>query len=690
MKANDATIQDFVGGPKKAFVIPPYQRNYAWGEDQCRELYEDIMRCAETGGSHYIGNVVYYFGEKSGGTFQELVLVDGQQRITTILLLLCALRDESSDEDFREDMNTYYLCNTRAEEAYRIRLKQTITDNDSFNAIIDGRDIPTPDSNVAKNYLFFRKKLMSCLYSHSVILNAVARLQLVDVNLQVDGQSTLNIVQTVFEKINSTGKRLSQADLIRNFLLIAPSVVKQNKWYRDYWRKIEENLSTDSISAFARDFLRMTDCDEVRESDTYRHFKEYVNNDMSGDKEQVLETLLRLSRSYAWIIHLNCTDKELNRELNMLHNLKSNDFAPLALYLLDRMYKGQLPELRRIIRLIVDFLLRMRIASPATGSGTTRSISFELIRKLSENEIDCTYGAILFELSNSPTPAGDFPDNDKFIKAMLSGFHYPYARELLLRLEEHETKNIDVPINEVTVEHLMPQTLSAWWRENLGGDMEAERIRLAYTNTIGNYAIVSKGYNSSMSNKPWPEKRKSLEKVQFTVTSTVAAVEIWNETSLQERGEDIAARAARAVTSPEPRERGYRTRESSESGVSTYPLLQGDDTLTGTALRAVKYKGERKDCTTWAKLLCVVGGFMFTENPSLFAEAVEEIVWYSKDKSAFKRPAQIPESPWFCCGGGYSGEHFRTVAAKLAEKMGCLENIQLEVLNHTGIDYSGD
>jgi hypothetical protein len=221
----------------------------------------------------------------------------------------------------------------------------------------------------------------------------------------------------------------------------------------------------------------------------------------------VLKTLLRLSRCYAWIIHLNCPDKELNRELNMLRNLKSNDFAPLALYLLDRMYEEQRCELRRIVRLIADFLLRMRIASPTTGSGTTRGISFELIRSLREGNIECTYDAILFEFSNSPTPAGDFPDDNKFINAMLSGFHYPYARELLLRLEEHETKNIDVPINEVTVEHLMPQTLSAWWKENLGGGEEAERIRLAYTNTIGNYAIVSQGYNSSMSNKPWPEKR---------------------------------------------------------------------------------------------------------------------------------------------------------------------------------------
>ncbi|MDR1690127.1 MAG: DUF262 domain-containing protein [Clostridiales bacterium] len=113
MKATDVTVQDFIGGIKKAFIIPPYQRNYAWGEEQCDELYNDIINCIENDGSHYIGNVVYYLGENSGGSFQEMILIDGQQRITTILLLLCALRDISGDENLKGDINEQYLCNKR-------------------------------------------------------------------------------------------------------------------------------------------------------------------------------------------------------------------------------------------------------------------------------------------------------------------------------------------------------------------------------------------------------------------------------------------------------------------------------------------------------------------------------------------------------------------------------------------------
>jgi uncharacterized protein with ParB-like and HNH nuclease domain len=681
MRAYDVTVQDFIGGLNRAFIIPPYQRNYAWGEDQCRELYEDIIRCVETGSNHYIGNVVYYLGENDSGSFREMILVDGQQRITTILLLLCAIRDISDDNNLKNAINEQYLCNRGGGENHRIRLKQTVADGESFTAVIDKRDVRETACNVSKNYHFFRKKLFDHAGELTAVFNAVARLQLVEVNLQVPSDSTnrLVTVQTIFEKINSTGKPLSQADLIRNFLLITSTNEEQNRWHRNYWLRIEENLGVDNISAFARDFLRMTECEEIRETDIYREFKDFVLNDMNGDQEKVLGTLLKFSKSYAWLINCNSPNAELNRELRMLRNLKSNDFAPLVLCIMDKLRECALSELRRIIHLIADYLLRMRIASPTTGSSTTRSLSFELIRKMQDGTVNCNYNDILYELSNSPTVSGEFPSDDKFAAALQGTFYYFYARELLLRVEEYETRNIPVDISRVTVEHLMPQTISEWWEKNLGGKAEAERIRLACTNTVGNFAIVSQEYNSSMSNKPWPEKREALKDVQFTVTSSAAEAMVWDEKAIIERGKDLANRAIKAVTSPLQRTRSYRTRKGSESGL--YPLLQGDDSLTGTELRAVIYNDERRECATWSRLLSVVGEFLYVENPSLFAEAVSNSGWYSKDRSAFRRPAQVADTPWFCCGGGHSGRDFRTAAANVAEKMGRLERFQLEVVN---------
>jgi len=303
------------------------------------------------------------------------------------------------------------------------------------------------------------------------------------------------------------------------------------------------------------------------------------------------------------------------------------------------------------------------------------------MREDSENAIDCTYDSVLYELSNSPTLAGEYPSDEKFAEALQGSFYHIYARELLLRVEEHETRNIPVDISKVTVEHLMPQTLSDWWRRNLGGNEEAERIRLELTNTVGNFAIVSQGYNSSMSNRPWPEKREELRKVQFRIAAEAADIEEWGETAIRVRGRNLAIRATNAVTSPLPRTRDYRSRSSNETNTGLYPLLEYDDSLSGTYLRAVIYNGERKECSTWSRLLSIVGEFMYSVDPVLFAEFATEAVWYSKNKDDFRKPLQVPDSPWFCCGGGYSGTHFRNIAARLAERMGCLEHIQLEVVS---------
>ena len=135
------------------------------------------------------------------------------------------------------------------------------------------------------------------------------------------------------------------------------------------------------------------------------------------------------------------------------------------------------------------------------------------------------------------------------------------------------------------------------------------------------------------------------------------------------------------TTTTERNSRVEFVQQVAKANTGLYPLLEGDDSLTGTYLRAVLYNGERRECLTWSRLLCVVGEFMYADIPVLFAEAVSESIWYSKDRSHFNKPMQIPDTPWFCCGGGYDGKHFRNVAARLTEKMGCLDNIQLEILN---------
>ena len=202
---------------------------------------------------------------------------------------------------------------------------------------------------------------------------------------------------------------------------------------------------------------------------------------------------------------------------------------------------------------------------------------------LSANEIEMTYDSVLFELSNSASPSGRFPDDAEFKQALMEYIDITYARVALFKLEQFETKNIPVDIKEVTVEHLLPQTRSAWWTEYLGGNDAADKIYEKYLNCIGNLAPISKGYNSKISNRPWAEKIVNLKSVQFAVTSETADNVEWKEEDIVARNEDIAYRLCAAITSPLERTRKYQTISKGNETTGVFAL--NDDSLSVTGDR---------------------------------------------------------------------------------------------------------
>jgi uncharacterized protein with ParB-like and HNH nuclease domain len=677
MKATETSVLKFIGGLDKAFIIPPYQRNYQWGKPQCEELFDDILTAYRTGKPHYLGNVVYYEGEADGASFNEYVLVDGQQRVTTILILLCALRDSMTEPDKQRRITERYLQNDTEDKRFRIRLKQTDYDDESFSDLMDGK-APNPRSNVAANYAYFLKRIKNCGIDPTHIYETIPRLEIVEVNLQTGGDITR--VQTIFEKINHTGKSLSQTDLIRNFLLTTPKVAEQNKWYKQYWRKIEECLDVEDIDDFARDFLRMKHCEEVRTSDVYKEFKDYVQEDANKNKEAVLSELLKLARLYERFYYTDNEDDEvLCRRVHMLRNLNCDDFMPLLLYLYSKLYDEKKDSLRKAVTVLFDYLLRLRIASQQTGSGTTRAVAFSITKKMAAGEIPIDADAVLFELSNTPTPNGEFPSDEAFKEGLCDGFYYPYARELFLRIEESETHNIPVDISKVTVEHLMPQTHSSWWKENLGGEEEAERIRLNWLNTVGNLTIVSGAYNSALSNKPWPNKCTALKNVQFSVTSALPdEYPHWSEQQIQERGENLAVRACAATTCPIPRSVEYSSRSGKAIDTGRFPLQWDDESLNGASIRAVIYDGERYECGYWKRLDPVICGILYALNPAGFEAIIAQHEWLSAEPVPGYE--SIPNTSFFCKGSPISGIAARNQAAAYCEELGLApEAFELEV-----------
>lgn len=621
MKASDSSVLDFISGRKKSFIIPPFQRNYEWTETQCEDLFNDIVSSFNKNKEHYLGNVVYYIGKNSGATFQEYILIDGQQRITTLLLLLCALRDSGKDENLTSTIDNDYLLNPNNEK-FRIRLKQTSYDYQNFSDIVEKRKIRDEECNIAKNYRKFIKLIEETSLSVTDICNTIENLKIVDVNLQIDDD--LEAVQTIFEKINSTGKPLSPADLIRNFLLISSSAQEQESLYQNYWVEIEKAIGTDYISKFAQDYLILKTCDDVEKDLIYQKFKKFFTENQTSH-ETVLKEMLKYSRFYSWIINQNCEDAKLGKSIEELNVLQTADCYCLYIYLMAELYETDLEELRKIFNLLSDFMLRYRIVAPGGGGGSLRSVVHQLLDKFSNENIKLNFDNLYFELSNSSSKSGRFPDDEEFSNALKISkkANHRYGKVLYRKIEEDGKKYISIPLSEITVEHLVPQTPTKWWDDNFGGKDKSIFAYEKYLNSIGNLTIMSQGGNSVNSNKPWSEKLKQISECQFLITSDISKKYLteWKENQIEERNDEIAKLACKVVTPPLP-----RTRQITSVSVVTgnYPISDESTNMNGSEIVSLLYNGNAYEIGAWNQLFNTVCKICYDIDSAKFEKIVEE------------------------------------------------------------------
>ncbi len=692
MKATETTVLNFIGGLDKVFIIPPFQRNYEWNYEQCEELFQDIIEAYNKGKAHYLGNIVYYKGKNDGAIYSELILVDGQQRITTILLLLCALRDSFPvDDDTVRSINNRYLLNDILGNEFRVRLKQTSYDTNTFMSVIYKTPIENKNNNVFKNYTFFLKLINECGISPVDLYKTIPKLEVVDVNLQIEND--LNAVQTVFEKINSTGKKLTPADLIRNYLLLAQTSAEQERLYEDYWVKIEQLVSNNNISKFARDYLIINIFEDVTEVKTYKMFKEHFieNNALKID---ILKDMYKYAQYFRWLKFEECPNPKINAIIKYLNYIKTDDIYPLYLYLFDKLYKENSTELTKILRLLSDFMIRYRIVSPSGGGGSLRSVIHQLLENLNSGAIQASYENIYFELSNSNMPSGRYPDDEEFKTALMNSVGINYAKTVLLRIEETETKNAPTELNKVTIEHIMPQTLSPWWIEHLMGAENAEKISQKYLNCIGNLTPISQGYNSKISNNPWHDKAKELQNVQFKITTELSSNTSWNEKNIEARNRDLAERACKALTPPLLRTRKYQAKNASNDFTDgVYPISDLTTPMSGATPESIIYEDNNYEVTTWRDLLCVICSLAHNIDKSLFHEIVQKnTIHKSTSKKNYPKKDPIITDDYNLLGeanpikgsvyfseGNISSDRVRVYAKQLLDIYGVTDRFQISV-----------
>lgn len=505
MEARQISIEDFLSSNKTRFIIPVYQRNYDWKEKNCLQLFEDIKNIGlqSERKSHFMGSVVYVANSDTDSIdLKEYVIIDGQQRLTTSTLFLKALHDAIDNEDLKDEILESFLINKRLDEKNKLKLKPIKKDDEVFKKLLKN-DFDTIDtnSNIYKNYNFFKNKIQSFEDYKSLYLG-FKKLFIVHIALNRRDDNP----QLIFESINSTGVSLSQSDLIRNFLLMDKEADEQVELFEKYWFKIEENLTSENISNFVRDYLTVKQNKIPNKDDTYESFKLFVYSNNVKTKA-LLSELLEYSKIYKTFLFPH--NEIYAQNLKSLKQLKIGVVYPFLLSLIDSFNKQLLneKELFKTLEIIESYIVRRMVCNKPTNAlnKVFASLFSDIldIPNFNFENFSKYFSTLLFSKKGSAI----FPDDEEFRADFTSrdSYNLKNIKFILLRLENKDN-NEKVDISTLSIEHFMPQTLTNSWKVKLGDKYQIIHDR--YLHNIGNLSLS--GDNSQLGNKSFEEKKKIL------------------------------------------------------------------------------------------------------------------------------------------------------------------------------------
>ncbi len=532
------------------FVIPIYQRNYSWDEKQCQQLWEDILRVGsnESIPLHFVGSIVYVHSSQSTvAVGAPLLVIDGQQRLTTLTILLEALARALGDSEpldgFSEKkIRNKYLSNPDENDERHYKLLLSDTDKDSLMALIRGAELPKHHSlRIKENFEFFTEKLSDKSTSIEQVCRGLAKLMIVDIALERDQENP----QLIFESMNSTGKALSEADLIRNYILMGLEPTLQSSIYLDLWRPMElefgQEAYGDQFDDFMRHFLTLKTGDIPRLSEVYEAFKEYSVKFFAEDGN--VRDLVSDIRKYARYFVAMALDGESNPKLKPLFDdlFKSLNYSvayPFLMEIYSDFEAGILEEkdFIEVIKLVESYVFRRSICQIPTNS--MNKTFAEFTRHIDKSDYLSSLKGHFYQLKSYRR----FPSDAEFKSVLLYRDVYNFMhRSYLLRKIENFGKKEYVSVENYTIEHVLPQnpSLGIEWQKELGQDWKA--IQERYLHTIGNLTLS--GYNSEYSDRPFSEK-KSMKggflESPLKLNKDIATQEKWNEDAILGRANRIS------------------------------------------------------------------------------------------------------------------------------------------------------
>lgn len=559
MKATEAKLLDFL---KKSpqFIIPIYQRTYSWTEPECQQLWDDIIRSGSDNriNAHFIGSIVYIEkGIYQIASLSPMLVIDGQQRLTTVSLILEALARQIPEETepiqgfSAKKLRNYYLLNPMedGEGAYKMLLTQT--DRETFLALLEQKPLPSESSiRIKENYLFFENQIKSLDGDLESLCRGLLKLMVVDIALSRDQDNP----QLIFESMNSTGRELSQADLIRNFILMGLEPEHQTNLYTDHWRPMEVDFGQMAYSqhfdTFMRNYLTLRTGEIPRIREVYEAFKVHFRRPEIAEHgvDELVEDIHTSSAYFCAFALGKENDKELAEAFRDLRELKVDVAFPLLLELSEDYQDGYLTkeDLLRAVRLIESYVFRRAVCNIPTNS---LNKTFANLGKALNKEHYIESLKAYFQLLPSYRR---FPSDEEFRREIKKRDLYNFrSRSYWLRRLENHGRKERVPVDEYTIEHIMPQNpdLSPEWRSALGEDWE--RVHETWLHTLGNLSLT--GYNSEYSDHPFERKRDmkgGFKESPLRLNEGLGQLESWNEAQIQARADRLAQQAAKVWAAP--------------------------------------------------------------------------------------------------------------------------------------------
>ena len=554
MRAIHSTFTNIIEG-KKQFIIPVFQRDFSWTREQCEQLWRDVRRAsggtADSG--HFMGSIVYIEDEQSNASFHRYLLIDGQQRLTTLTVLMVALRDHiratrwsgSDDGPTTEEVDAEYLMNVhkRGQRRYKLMLRRR--DKATLQALIGERNLSELGDEcselLVEAYEFFQSALQTGDFDPEDVYQGIARLKIVDVTLS----RNVDNPQLVFESMNSTGIDLRQSDLIRNYLLMGLGESEQTRLYDKYWSRIESFFRTsgNAFDGFLRDYmaLELVLTQQIRMDRIYDEFKSFWNRDQERPLEELLKDLARVARTYASFLGIAPMQRPwLADAMSHMRSLNTTQ-GLLIMRLYDCHEKDLLSqeEFVRAVELIESYLLRRAVLGLQTRGYW--SVFARIAHDLNHESVFESLQVALARLRGN----NRFPSDEEFSKELQERDLYSLrvCKHILDRLENARYREPS-PVHNYSIEHIMPQeiTSASEWQEMIGENFADHHA--VWVHRLGNLTLTA--YNSTYSNRPFEEKKAiegGFRHSAVRLNEDVRYVERWTPAEIKARGERLATRA---------------------------------------------------------------------------------------------------------------------------------------------------